>query len=187
MTSAPSRTRYHVLLLSFVVALVMYLDRACMGTASMSISKEFAIDKTTMGFIASAFTLTYSLFQVPGGWLADRYGSRIVLTLAIVWWSLFTMGSGLAWSVTSMLVMRALFGMGEAGMARGFPIIEPLAAGTAAWIRTRISALRLTLRGCAHAGPGALSGGYLRLANGVLRVRSVRLPFGGGLVLFLSR
>src|SRR5678815_1877906 len=105
MPPAPSRTRYYVLVLSFVVALVMYLDRACMGSASMSITEEFGIDNTTMGFIAGSFTLTYSVFQVPGGWLADRFGSRIVLTVAIVWWSLFTMGTGLAWSVMSMIVM----------------------------------------------------------------------------------
>lgn len=114
MPAAPSHTRFYILFLGFVVALVMYLDRACMASASPSITKEFGITNTTMGMIASAFTLTYSLFQVPGGWLADRFGSRVVLTLAILWWSLFTMGSGLAWSVPSLIVMRALFGMGEA-------------------------------------------------------------------------
>jgi sugar phosphate permease len=114
MKEAPSKIRYYVLLMSFVVAAVMYMDRAVMASASMKITKEFGLTNATMGVVASAFTLTYSLFQIPGGWTADRYGSRTVLTVAIVWWSVFTMGTGLSWSLLSLLAMRSLFGMGEA-------------------------------------------------------------------------
>src|SRR5947208_2088724 len=90
----PSRTRHWILGLGFLVALVMFLDRACMGTATPTIMREFGIDKITMGWIASAFNFTYSLFQVPGGWLADRIGSRVVLAAAIAWWSVFTAATG---------------------------------------------------------------------------------------------
>src|SRR4051794_17267211 len=110
----PSRARYYVLGLSFIVGLVMFLDRACIGTATPWIMREFGIDKITMGWSASAFNAAYALFQVPGGWLADRYGSRVVLAAAIGWWSLFTAGTGLAFSAGSLAVMRGLFGMGEA-------------------------------------------------------------------------
>jgi sugar phosphate permease len=110
----PSRARYYVLCLSFVVGMVMYLDRSCMGTVTPLIMREFGIDKITMGWSVSAFNLTYALFQIPGGWLADRFGSRIVLACAITWWSMFTAGTGVAFSAGSLAVMRALFGMGEA-------------------------------------------------------------------------
>jgi MFS transporter, ACS family, glucarate transporter len=110
----PTRVRYGILGLTFLVAFVMYIDRACMGTASPYIMKEFGIDKIQMGWSASAFNLAYSIFQVPGGWLTDRFGARIVLAVAITWWSLFTAATGLAFSAISLGVTRFLFGMGEA-------------------------------------------------------------------------
>ncbi len=111
----PTRIRYYVLGLSFIVGLVMFLDRACMGTATPMIMREFGLDKITMGWSVSAFNWTYALFQVPGGWLADRFGSRIVLAAAITWWSIFTAGTGVAFSAMSLAVMRGLFGMGAPG------------------------------------------------------------------------
>src|SRR5690349_16057976 len=110
----PTRARYYVLVLSFLVGLVMFLDRACMGSATPMIMREFGLDKITMGWSVSAFNWTYALFQIPGGWLADRFGSRIVLSAAIAWWSIFTAGTGLAFSASSLAVMRGLFGLGEA-------------------------------------------------------------------------
>lgn len=107
-------TRYRILLLSSVVALLMFLDRACMGAATPSIMREFGLDKIAVGWSVSAFNWTYALFQVPGGWLSDRYGSRLVLTVAIVWWSAFTAGTGMAFNAWSLALMRGLFGMGEA-------------------------------------------------------------------------
>src|SRR5213593_2582731 len=76
---AASRTRYKVLGLTFLVSFVMYMDRVCMGTAAPIIMREFALDKITMGWSVSAFNWAYALFQVPGGWMADRIGSRLVL------------------------------------------------------------------------------------------------------------
>src|SRR3954449_3851767 len=108
----PSRARYYVLGLSFIVGLVMYLDRACIGAATPTIMREFGLNKITMGWSLSAFNWTYALFQVPGGWLADRFGSRIVLAAAITWWSFFTAGTGVAFSAGSLALMRGLFGMG---------------------------------------------------------------------------
>jgi sugar phosphate permease len=110
----PSRTRYYILGLSSVVGMVMYLDRACIATATPMIMQEFHLDKITMGWSVSAFNLAYSIFQVPGGWLADRFGSRLVLSGAIIWWSIFTAATGAAFNAPSLAVMRGLFGMGEA-------------------------------------------------------------------------
>src|SRR2546430_126357 len=105
-----SHTRYYVLGLSFLVALVMFLDRACMGTATPMIMREFGLDKITMGWSVSAFNWTYALFQIPGGWLADRLGSRVVLAAAITWWSLFTAATGASVSAGSLAGMRGLIG-----------------------------------------------------------------------------
>jgi MFS family permease len=110
----PSRARHCVLVLSFIVGLVMYLDRACMGSATPVIMHDFHLNKIAMGWSVSAFNWTYALFQIPGGWLADRFGSRIVLTAAIMWWSVFTAATGGAFSAASLAVTRGLFGMGEA-------------------------------------------------------------------------
>jgi sugar phosphate permease len=112
--SGSSHARYYVLGLGFLVALVMFLDRACMGTATPMIMREFHLDKITMGWSVSAFNWTYAMFQVPGGWLADRFGSRIVLAGAVTWWSIFTAATGGASGAMSLAVMRGLFGMGEA-------------------------------------------------------------------------
>ena len=76
----PSRGRWYVLLLISVMYLITYLDRVNISTAAPQISKEFGFDKITMGVIFSAFVWAYALFQVPGGWLSDRFGARGVLT-----------------------------------------------------------------------------------------------------------
>ena len=70
----PTRVRYSILVLGFSVGLVMYLDRTCMGFVITKTMSEFGVDKITMGWSVSAFNWMYSLFQVPGGWLAGRFG-----------------------------------------------------------------------------------------------------------------
>jgi sugar phosphate permease len=81
------RVRYRVLALTFMTAMIMYIDRVCIGTAAPAIREEFGFDKITMGFIFSAFSLGYTMFQIPGGWAVDRFGPRKILTISMVWWS----------------------------------------------------------------------------------------------------
>src|ERR1700723_3875165 len=109
-TSRPTRVRYRVLWLSFLMAFLMYMERGAIGAAAPSIMREFGINKITMGWSVSAFNWSYALFQVPGGWMADRFGSRIVLATAIAWWSAFTAATGLSFSAVSLAVTRFLFG-----------------------------------------------------------------------------
>ena len=92
----------------------MYIDRAVVGTATPAIMREFGLTKVSMGWSASAFNWSYALLQVPGGWLADRFGSRLVLAGAMAWWSIFTAATGLARGGMSLAVTRGLFGAGEA-------------------------------------------------------------------------
>ena len=116
-TNVPARptiTRHIVLGLTFAVAFFMYIDRAVLGVAAPTIMKEFGLSKVAMGWSSSAFNWSYALLQVPGGWLADRYGSRLVLAAAMAWWSIFTAATGLASGGMSLAVVRGLFGAGEA-------------------------------------------------------------------------
>ncbi|MEO5950902.1 MAG: MFS transporter [Chloroflexia bacterium] len=112
--SRPTNIRYRVLMLTFLVAFVMYMDRTCIGVATPTLMREFGINKIQMGWAASAFNAGYTLFQVPAGWMADRYGPRIILGVALAWWSVFTGATGLAYGLISFSLTRFLFGVGEA-------------------------------------------------------------------------
>lgn len=110
----PTRARYTVLVLSFLMAFMMYMERGAIGVAAPSIMKDFHVDKIRMGWSVSAFNWSYALFQVPGGWMADRFGPRVVLGAAMAWWSVFTAATGLTWNANTLAATRFLFGMGEA-------------------------------------------------------------------------
>jgi MFS transporter, ACS family, glucarate transporter len=109
-TASRTLMRFAVLL-----AALLYLDRVCISQSQSLISAELGLSKTDMGFIMMMFSLAYAIFEVPGGWLGDRIGPRKVITRIVVWWSAFTMATGLATGFWSLTIMRFLFGVGEAG------------------------------------------------------------------------
>jgi MFS family permease len=112
----PSRARLFVLAFLCAMAFILYLDRICMSKAVPKIQDEFpSITDTRMSYILMAFTLAYGLFEVPTGRWGDRFGSRKVLVRIVVWWSAFTALTGVCWSFWSFVVVRFLFGAGEAG------------------------------------------------------------------------
>jgi MFS family permease len=111
---AGSHVRYEVLGMSFLMAFLMYMERGAIGAAAPSIMREFHIDKITMGWAISAFSWSYALCQIPGGWMADRFGPRAVLAVAMVWWSVFTAATALSFNAISLAATRLLFGAGEA-------------------------------------------------------------------------
>ena len=115
----PSSGRWYILLLISLMYLITYLDRVNISTAAPVISKEFGFDKITMGIIFSAFVWAYALFQVPGGWLGDRFGARRVLTIIVSYWSVMTAATAAATGAGSFMVIRFLFGIGEAGAFPG--------------------------------------------------------------------
>jgi ACS family glucarate transporter-like MFS transporter len=83
--------------------------------AAPSIQKDLGLTPIQMGWAFSVFGWAYALFEVPGGWLADRMGPRRVLMRIVIWWSFFTAATGWAWNFWSLIIMRTLFGAGEAG------------------------------------------------------------------------
>jgi MFS transporter, ACS family, glucarate transporter len=112
---AKATIAHHIVLgLTFIVAFVMYIDRAVVGTAAPAIMREFGLSMVAMGWSASAFNWSYALLQMPGGWMADTFGPRIVLAGAMAWWSIFTAATGLASGAMSLAITRGLFGAGEA-------------------------------------------------------------------------
>ncbi len=127
----PTRSRTRLVLVAWLCGLsaVLYLDRICMSQAVVPIQAELGLSNTEIGYVMMAFTLAYGLFEVPAGRLGDRLGSRWVLTRIVVWWSVFTALTGAAGGFLSLLVVRFLFGAGEAGafpnvarvLARWFP------------------------------------------------------------------
>ncbi|NVL34661.1 MFS transporter [Pseudomonas syringae pv. actinidiae] len=97
----------------FLAWAVGYVDRIVMSTAIIPIGKEFALDAQQLGLVLSSFYVSYAIMQLFGGWMSDRFGSRIVVVTCVVAWSLFTGMTALAWSFASLVVIRFIFGMGE--------------------------------------------------------------------------
>lgn len=110
-----SKARLTLLGLLFLLSVVAYIDRVCISAAASDIRSDLNIDASQMGWVFSAFTLAYAAFEIPSGWLGDRIGPRKVMMRIVIWWSAFTMATGLARSFSSLLLIRFLFGVGEAG------------------------------------------------------------------------
>ena len=113
--AAPTRARYKVLSLLILLASLTYLDRQCISVAGPAIMQEFRFSPVQMGYIFSAFTFAYAVFEIPSGWLGDRFGTRKALTRIVLWWSAFTMLTAATVGFYSLFVVRLLFGAGEAG------------------------------------------------------------------------
>ncbi len=112
---APSHARHTTVVFAMVLAIITYIDRVCISQAAPLITTDLGLTKVQMAWAFSVFGWAYALFEIPGGWLADRLGPRRVLMRIVIWWSFFTAATGWAWNIASLLVTRTLFGMGEAG------------------------------------------------------------------------
>lgn len=119
MTQPMSRQRYILIIVLFFHTVNTYMDRVCISSAKGEIIRDLHISDQMMGWIFGIFALGYALFQVPSGWFADRFGPRKALTLVVSFWSTFTMLTGAAFNAVSMLVLRFIFGVGEAGAFPG--------------------------------------------------------------------
>jgi ACS family glucarate transporter-like MFS transporter len=104
---------------TFLLAFLLYVDRVCISTAKVPIVAELGLSDAQFGWILSAFAFGYALLQAPAGALADRYGARVILAAVVGFWSVFTGLTAVAWNFASMLVVRFLFGAGEAGAFPG--------------------------------------------------------------------
>jgi MFS family permease len=163
-----SRTRYKVVGLTVLLAMVTYLDRACIGTLAPSIMRDLGLSKPQMGWVYSAFALAYAAFEIPTAWWADRFGTRRVLTRIVIWWSMFTIATAAAFNFVSLVVIRFLFGAGEAG---AWPSV---ARTFSRWIpRTE----RGTIQGIFFAGAHLAGAVTPAIALALLQLTSWRMVF----------
>src|SRR5260370_38758526 len=131
--SGGSHVRWVVLLLLCLMYLITYLDRVSLANTAPLITKEYGFNKVTMGVIFSAFIWAYALFQVPGGWLGDRFGPRRVLSAIMAYRTLIAVLTTRALGLSSFWGIRFALGVGEAGGVRPatrggrmwFPRAEP--------------------------------------------------------------
>lgn len=106
--------RWAVLAMIALMALITFMDRTNISIAAPAISKEFGLTKTQMGFVFSAFAWAYAGAHLPGGWISDKFGPRKVLAIVVLFWSIMTMMTAHAWGFVSLVVIRFIFGLGEA-------------------------------------------------------------------------
>lgn len=100
------KSRNVILALLFLGWSLGNLDRYIMNYAVVSITGDLQLDASSTGIILSAFFLGYAIMQIPGGWLADKFGAKRVLLMAVIMWSIFTGLTAIAWSLTAMIVIR---------------------------------------------------------------------------------
>ena len=124
--------RYRVLVLLFFLTLITYLDRISISLVGVRIKSEFNLTNEQFGWVVAAFSLAYAIFEIPSGVLGDRIGQRAVLIRIVLWWSVFTALTGITTGLLTLIIVRFLFGMGEAGaypnstavISRWFPVRE---------------------------------------------------------------
>lgn len=150
------KVRYSVLLVLWLCWLFSFLDRMVITIALPFIGEDFNLKATSQGLLLSIFFAGYALFQIPGGMLSDKFGFRRVMSIAIVWWSVFTSLTGFIFTFPLLLIVRFVFGLGEAclpgasykGIAMYFPSTK---RGTATGIQSTVNTLGPALAALAAA------------------------------------
>ncbi|MGE7903384.1 MFS transporter [Peribacillus sp. NPDC094092] len=134
--------KYVIIILLFLGWSIGNFDRFFMNYAILGISEDLHLSASQTGIVLSSFFAGYALMQIPGGWLADRFGFRKIIIMAVFAWSVFTILSGMAWSFMSLILIRFLFGLGEGSF---FPSASK---GIASWFpqneRSRAMSFMLT-------------------------------------------
>lgn len=120
-SAAPSHARYWIVFFLFAVTTLNYADRATLSIVGPALTQELKLDAVALGYLLSAFSWTYVLLQIPGGWLLDRWGAKRVYQLSILLWSVFTLLQGFVGhiagvfsAVAALFTLRALLGAAEA-------------------------------------------------------------------------
>lgn len=111
--------RHRVLTLLATLSVITYRDRVCISVAGPRIQNELHLSPQDWGLVTGAFAIAYALFEIPGGYLGDRFGARAMLTRIVLWWSVFTTLTGFASKLWPLIICRFFFGAGEAGAIGG--------------------------------------------------------------------
>jgi ACS family D-galactonate transporter-like MFS transporter len=111
--SRPTKRRFRIMGLLFITIVINYLDRSNISIAAPSLTAEFHLDPVQLGLVFSAFSWTYTTFQLPGGWLVDRVHPRVLYPAVIMLWSLATLSLGLANGLVALIALRMAVGFFE--------------------------------------------------------------------------
>ena len=114
------RMRWVIGALMFLAGMINYLDRSALGVAAPLVRADLHLDAAQLGIVFSSFSFGYALFCFVGGYASDHYGPRRVLGVSMVLWSVFCGLTAAAWNLTSLLIIRILFGMGEGPIGSTF-------------------------------------------------------------------
>lgn len=141
----PTRTRYWLIAFAITLAIIQYIDRVCISQAMPDIARDLSLTDTQKGAVFAAFGLAYALFEIPTGWMGDKWGPRKILVRVVLWWSFFTAATGWVKSFGWLWIVRFLFGAGEAGcfpnLTKAFsswlPRIERTRAQALMWMGAR--------------------------------------------------
>lgn len=112
--------RWIIVTMLFIVTTINYADRATISVAATPLQSDLGISAVTMGFIFSAFSWSYALGQIPGGWILDKFGTKKVLFWSLFLWSFFTLLQGFvgyfsaATAIVMLFVLRFIVGLAEA-------------------------------------------------------------------------
>ena len=146
MTSAGGglAKRHIVVAMCALATFICYIDRVNISVAIIPMTEYYQWDGKTKGLVLSSFFIGYMLAMIPTGWLANRYGGRTLMAVALVGWSAFTILTPIAASLSfgALIITRILMGVGEAA---SFPAVYNLLAR---WVpkteKTRAAAINLT-------------------------------------------
>ena len=140
------KKRTWILVMLIFLGVVTFLDRINITVAGSAIMKDLNLTPDQWGWILSAFILSYGLMQIPMGAMGDKRGHRSTLALIVLWWSAFTAFTGMAGGFVSLILIRFMFGIGEAGsspcstgvISRWFPKKEVGKAQGYIWAASRM-------------------------------------------------
>jgi MFS transporter, ACS family, glucarate transporter len=138
--------RFQLLMVFVAFAVITYLDRNSISVIGNDITKELNLTDEQWGLVLGAFSLAYGAFEIPTGILVDKFGPKITLIRIVLWWSFFTILTGFATGFYFLLIVRFLFGAGEAGafpttsvaIARWFPAVERGRIQSVVWMGSRL-------------------------------------------------
>jgi ACS family glucarate transporter-like MFS transporter len=111
----PTHVRFVIVALATLMSFLLYLDRFCLSIVERYIKADLQLTNNQVSLLMSAFFLSYALAQVPAGWMSDRHGARLMLSLYILLWSLFTGLMGVLAVLSALIALRLLCGVAQAG------------------------------------------------------------------------
>ncbi len=146
------RVRGLVVLLLFLGGGVSYLDRAALSVAAPLVGRDLGLTPGELGLVFSVFFVGYAPFCFIGGWASDRFGAKRVMSVAMLGWSVTCGLTAAAFTLPAMLVIRALFGMGEG------PFCSPASKVVSNWFPRREQASAVGLANAGEPLGAALAG-----------------------------